>query len=401
MKRDLSTLSIDPGARVRGGPDRRLIGVLIAALVIVVIVVAWWLAGRRMPVVEIATAREGSGGQAAILNASGYVTPRRRATVSAKITGKIAEVFIEEGMAVEEGEVLATLDALDALASLRAAEAEHAVAQAALNEIEVELENARRTLKRQKELRERDLNTEEDLDYAETAVAGLEAQIALARQRIVAAERTVAIAKRGVENCTIRAPFAGIVVSKDAQPGEMVSPISAGGGYTRTGIATIVDMASLEIEVDVNESYIARVVPGQRVDATLDAYPDWRIPASVRTIIPTADRQKATVKVRITFDELDPRILPDMGAKVAFLEHESDDETGNVKAVVPRAAVREENGARVVYVLKNGTVERRTISIGARRGDEIDVTAGLRGGERVVVSGTEALRDGQRVRVKD
>ncbi len=401
MKRDLSTLSIDPDARARSGPDRRLIGALIAALIVVVIVVALWLAGRGGAVVEVATAREGSGGKAAILNASGYVTPRRRATVSAKITGKIAEVFIEEGMAVEEGQVLATLDALDALASLRAAEAEYSVAQAALAEIEVELENARRTLERQKELRERDLNTEEDLDYAETAVAGLEAQIELARQRIVAAERTVAIAKRGVENCTIRAPFTGIVVSKDAQPGEMVSPISAGGGYTRTGIATIVDMASLEIEVDVNESYIARVEPGQRVDATLDAYPDWRIPASVRTIIPTADRQKATVKVRIAFDELDPRILPDMGAKVAFLGRESDDETGDVKAVVPRAAVREEGGAAVVYVLTDGSVERRTISIGARRGDEIDVIAGLRGGERVVVSGTEALRDGQRVKVKE
>jgi HlyD family secretion protein len=401
MKRDLSTLSIDPGSRARGGPDRRLIGALIGVLIVVVIVVSWWLAGRRTPVVEVATAREGSGGPAAILNASGYVTPRRRATVSAKITGKIAEVFIEEGMAVEEGQVLATLDALDALASLRSAEAEHAVAEAALAEIEVELENARRTLERQKELRERDLNTEEDLDYAETAVAGLEAQIALARQRIVAAERTIAIAKRGVENCTIRAPFAGIVVSKDAQPGEMVSPISAGGGYTRTGIATIVDMASLEIEVDVNESYIARVRPGQRVDATLDAYPDWRIPASVRTIIPTADRQKATVKVRIAFDELDPRILPDMGAKVAFLERETDGEAGDVKAIVPRAAVREEDGAIVVYVVKDGAVERRTIRTGARRGDEVDVIAGLRGGERVVVSSTGELRDGQRVKVKE
>lgn len=400
MKRDLSALSIDPDARARGGPDRRLIAVLIVALIVIAIVVSWWLTGRRASVVEVATAREGSGGPAAILNASGYVTPRRRATVSAKITGKIAEVFIEEGMAVEEGQVLATLDALDALASLRSAEAEHAVAKAALAEIEVELENARRTLERQRELRERDLNTEEDLDYAETAVAGLEAQIALARQRIVAAERTVAIAKRGVENCTIRAPFTGIVVSKDAQPGEMVSPISAGGGYTRTGIATIVDMASLEIEVDVNESYIARVEPGQRVDATLDAYPDWRIPASVRTIIPTADRQKATVKVRIAFDELDPRILPDMGAKVAFLESRTGDRS-DVKATVPRAAVREENGASVIYVVKNGSIERRTISVGTRRGDEIDIIAGLRGGERVVVSSTEELKDGQRVKIKE
>lgn len=400
-KRDLSSLSIDSAARERRGPNRWLVLALIAVAIVVVIVVSWWLAGGRTLVVEVATVRAGGGGASAILNASGYVTPRRRATVSAKITGKIEEVMIEEGMAVEEGQVLALLDALDALAQLRSAEADLAVARAALSEIEVELANARRTLERQKELRERDLNTEEDLDNARTTVAALEAQITLARQRIVAAERAVAITQRSVDNCTVRAPFAGIVVSKDAQPGEMVSPVSAGGGYTRTGIATIVDMASLEIEVDVNESYIARVEPGQQVEATLDAYPDWRIPASVRTIIPTADRQKATVKVRIAFDELDPRILPDMGAKVAFLEHDTTGSSAEVRTIVPRTAVRDEDGAAVVYIVRDGTVERRTIGIGARRGDEIDVTAGLRGGERVVVSGADALEDGQRVKIKE
>lgn len=401
MKRDLSALSIDPDARARSsGPDRRVIGAIIAVAAVAVIVISWWFGPRRTTIVEVATVGAGGGGPAAILNASGYVTPRRRATVSAKITGKIAEVLIDEGMAVGEGQILARLDDLDAVAALRSAEAEHAVAEAALSEIEVQLTNARRTLDRQRELRERDLNTEENLDNAETAVSGLEAQLALARQRIIASERTVAIAQRSVDNCTVRAPFAGIVVSKDAQPGEMVSPISAGGGYTRTGIATIVDMASLEIEVDVNESYIARVEPGQRVTAALDAYPDWRIPASVRTIIPTADRQKATVKVRIAFDELDPRILPDMGAKVAFLERDAAGGSIEVKAVVPRSAVRDEDGVMVVYVVRDGAVERRTISIGARRGDEIDITAGLRGGERVVVRGPDALRDGQRVKIK-
>lgn len=401
MKRDLSALSIDPDARARSsGPDRRVIGAIIAVAAVAVIVISWWFGPRRTTIVEVATVGAGGGGPAAILNASGYVTPRRRATVSAKITGKIAEVLIDEGMAVGEGQILARLDDLDAVAALHSAEAEHAVAEAALSEIEVQLTNARRTLDRQRELRERDLNTEENLDNAETAVSGLEAQLALARQRIIASERTVAIAQRSVDNCTVRAPFAGIVVSKDAQPGEMVSPISAGGGYTRTGIATIVDMASLEIEVDVNESYIARVEPGQRVTAALDAYPDWRIPASVRTIIPTADRQKATVKVRIAFDELDPRILPDMGAKVAFLERDAAGGSIEVKAVVPRSAVRDEDGVMVVYVVRDGAVERRTISIGARRGDEIDITAGLRGGERVVVRGPDALRDGQRVKIK-
>lgn len=400
-KRDLSALSIDDAARGAKRPGRLIAGVLVPTVIVIVIAAWWTVSNRGAPVVEVAAVRAGGGGPAAILNASGYVTPRRRATVSAKITGKITEVLIEEGMAVEEGQVLARLDDLDAVAALRAAEAERSVARAALAEIEVRLANARRTLVRQRELRERDLNTQEDLDNAETAVGGLEAQIALAEQRIVAAERAVAIAQRSVDNCTVRAPFAGIVVSKDAQPGEMVSPVSAGGGYTRTGIATIVDMASLEIEVDVNESYIARVEAGQRVEATLDAYPDWRIPAGVRTIIPTADRQKATVRVRIAFDELDPRILPDMGAKVAFLETETAGGAHEVKAVVPRAAVRDEGGVSVVYVVRDGAVERRTIKVGARRNDGFEVTAGLRGGERVVVSGFDDLEDGRRVRMKE
>src|SRR5262249_22717307 len=151
------------------------------------------------------------------------------------------------------------------------------------------------------------------------AVQSYEARIALVKEQIHAAEAKIQVAQQDVDNAIIRAPFAGMVVSKDAQRGEIVSPVSAGGGFTRTGIATIVDMTSLEVEVDVNESYIARVQPGQKVTATLDAYPDWQIPAKVRTIIPTADRQKATVKVRISFDKLDPRILPDMGVKVSFL----------------------------------------------------------------------------------
>ncbi|MCK4236147.1 MAG: efflux RND transporter periplasmic adaptor subunit, partial [Candidatus Krumholzibacteria bacterium] len=202
---------------------------------------------------------------------------------------------------------------------------------------------------------------------------------------------------RAVENCTVRAPFAGIVVSKDAQPGEMISPVSAGGGFTRTGIATIVDMESLEIEVDVNESYIARVIAGQRVEAVLDAYPDWRIPSSVRTVIPTADRQKATVKVRIAFDELDPRILPDMGVKVSFLEENQYEGTAAV-LMVSRDAVRDENGSPVVYVVKDGRLERREIRLGRERGDRIEVQAGLREGEQIVIDSEQRLHDGQRVK---
>jgi RND family efflux transporter MFP subunit len=203
-----------------------------------------------------------------------------------------------------------------------------------------------------------------------------------------------------VENCTVRAPFSGMVVSKDAQRGEMVSPLSAGGGFTRTGIATIVDMASLEIEVDVNESYIARVVPGQRVDAVLDAYPEWHIPAKVRTVIPTADRQKATVKVRVSLDKLDPRILPDMGVKVSFLADETAGARATPSVLIPNAAVHQVDGRQVVFVVRQGVLERRTVSVGAASGSDVEVTAGVAAGDEVVVTSTAALRDGHRVKVK-
>ncbi|TFG55788.1 MAG: efflux RND transporter periplasmic adaptor subunit, partial [Candidatus Aminicenantes bacterium] len=203
-----------------------------------------------------------------------------------------------------------------------------------------------------------------------------------------------------VDNCIVRAPFAGVVVSKDAQRGEMVSPISAGGGFTRTGIATIVDMGSIEIEVDVNESYIARVEPGQRVEAVLDAYPDWRIPARVRTVIPTADRQKATVKVRISFDKLDPRILPDMGVKVSFLAGEQAAGQAAAKAVIPREAARTLDGQSVVFLFRDGVLERRAVSLGAQIGRDVQVTAGLAPGDKVVVEGPADLRDGQRAKLK-
>lgn len=399
MQKDLSALSIDPEKREKRGMGGRSIAVISILAIVLIILAAWYLLAKRSTVVEVATARSVGGSATAVLNASGYVTPRRRSTISSKITGKIKEVFIEEGMAVEAGQVIATLDDADALAALRATEAERDVARGWLRELQVELNNARRTLERQRELRERNLNSQEDLDNAETAVSGLEAQIERVKLQMTAAERNVAIAQRGVDNCTIRAPFAGIVVSKDAQPGEMVSPVSAGGGYTRTGIATVVDMESLEIEVDVNESYIARVEPGQKVEAILDAYPDWRIPASVLTVIPTADRQKATVQVRIKFDELDPKILPDMGIKVAFLEEQEEREE-TPRSIIPSRAVRMKGDSTFVFVMKNGTVEHRAITTGRDIGDEIEVMAGVRGGERVVTESSKKLRDGQRVRIK-
>ncbi len=399
MERDLSKLSIDSAARERRGPQKRTIiafALVVAVIATVVIVLTF---GDRPVEVTVAPARGTGSAQAAVLNASGYVTPQRRATVSAKITGKIKEVFIDEGMRVAAGQVLARLDDVDAVAALRAAEAERSVAAASLEDLEVRLANARRTLERYRGLSAGDFVSEEALDTAETAAASLEAQVSLGKQRINATERSIDIARQDVENCTIRAPFEGIIVSKDAQPGEMVSPISAGGGYTRTGIVTIVDMTSREVEVVVSESYISRVTPGQPVETTLDAYPEWSIPSKVRTVIPTADRQKATVKVRITFDKLDARILPDMGVKVSFLDRAPD--TSVAPAVlVPLDAVRREGEQAFVFVVKDDRVERRAVRTGRDRGTEIEVSAGLRHGESVVTRPPENLRDGERVSVR-
>jgi len=241
--------------------------------------------------------------------------------------------------------------------------------------------------------------SKEQLDTQETTVASLKAQLEVAGQQVDAARKNLRISSQNLEDHVIRAPFDGVAVSKDAQVGEMVSPVSAGGGFTRTGISTIVDMQSLEIEVDVNESYIARVYPDQPVSATLDAYPDWQIPAHVRTIIPTADRQKATVKVRISFDKLDPRILPDMGVKVSF--QEAGQAEGEKRGVlVPSSAVVERDGRTVVFVVQGQEVERRAVSVARQTPEGTQVTAGLKGSETVVVNVPARLQDGDKIDIQ-
>ncbi len=251
-------------------------------------------------------------------------------------------------------------------------------------------------------LRAAQVQSEDALDIARTNVDSFKAKIALAKDQVEASATRIQQAQQNVDNCVIRAPFSGIIVSKDAQVGEMVSPLSAGGGFTRTGIATIVDMNSNEIEVDVNEAYIARVQPGQKVAATLNAYPEWQIPSHVRTIIPTADRQKATVKVRISFDKLDPRILPDMGVKVAFLSAEpspkkAKEEAPAAKAIIPKSAVRGEASASYVFTVREGKLERRAVSLGRGIAGDVEVIAGVNAGDELVVSGPESLRDGEKV----
>lgn len=398
---DLSALRIDE--RARGGQGRfKWLRWLAAALGLALLVSGAVLALRgKTPVVGVTAVHAGQGGPAALLNASGYVTPRRRATIAAKITGLVKEVFAEEGMRVQPEQILATLDDSDAQARLISARADREATAAALADLRVNLANAERDRRRMEALWKDGAISEQLLDQARTAADSFRARIALADEQVRAAEARTRVAQQDLDNTIIRAPFAGIVVSKDAQRGEMVSPISAGGGFTRTGIATLVDMNSLEIEVDVNESYIARVRPGQAVRAVLDAYPDWQIPAKVRTVIPTADRQKATVKVRVEFDRLDPRILPDMGVKVTFFGDESSTRaTGASRVLVPRTAVRGEGNSQVVFVYREGRVERRAVRLGPVRGTEQEVMAGLAEGDQVVVTGLEGLRDGQRVQLQ-
>jgi HlyD family secretion protein len=398
---DLSALRIErsPRRQSRGWTKPLVIALVLAA----VAAAAWRWTTRDRPVeVEVAsvTARQ-AGTQASVLNASGYVTARRRATVSSKVTGKIIEVNVEEGMAVREGQVLARLDDANVRASLRLVEAQLEAARRAITESEVRLAEAERTLKRREQLRADGLVTEADLDQARADVLSLQARIATAREQVTVAERQVALQQTELDNMTIRAPFSGIALSKDAQPGEMVSPVSAGGGFTRTGISTIVDMKSLEIEVDVNESYINRVASGQPVTALLDAYPDWEIPGRVITTVPTADRQKATVLVRIAFDRLDPRILPDMGVKVTFLrESGAAAASSTPTALVPKAAVRTSDGASHVFVVRGDAVERRAIQTSGADGDRLEVAAGLSAGDRVVIAPPDTLGDGTRITVK-
>ncbi|HXG87334.1 MAG TPA: efflux RND transporter periplasmic adaptor subunit [Vicinamibacterales bacterium] len=363
-----------------------------------------WTSRERPLAVEAATvAQRAAGAQASVLNASGYVTARRRATVSSKITGKVIEVNVEEGMAVRAGQVLARLDDSTARASLGLAMAQADASRGNVREHEVRLEEARRTLARRIQLMNDGLVTRAELDQAEAEVDSLQARIAATREQVKVAESQVLLQRAELDNSVIRAPFSGVAISKDAQPGEMVSPVSAGGGFTRTGICTIVDMNSLEIEVDVNESYINRVKSAQHVTAVLDAYPEWQIPAHVITTVPTADRQKATVLVRIAFEQLgDPRILPDMGVKVTFLRdaNESDAAAARPVALIPKAAVRTENNQNYVFLIRQDLVERRAIQTGGADGERLEVIAGLASGDRVVISPPATLVEGTRVTVK-
>ena len=383
-------------------------GRLLAAGVVVLLLVAsglWFFVGRQAkPVVRTAVARavsQGSGA-GAVLDASGYVTARRQATVSAKITGKVTEVTIEEGMRVKEGEILARLDDTEASAALALARAQLAAARSQLGEIRAMLEQAERDYTRQQDLLRRQLVSEQSMDAALAQRDALRAKLGSAEEGVRVAQESVRVADVQMDNTVIRAPFAGVVVAKSAQPGEMISPISAGGGFTRTGIGTIVDMDSLEIQVDVNESFINLVTAGQPVEATLNAYPDWKIPGSVIAIIPTADRSKATVKVRVALGSKDSRIVPDMGVRVAFQGAAGTRPTAPEPGVlVPAEAVRGDAASAVVFVVAGEKVERRSVTLGRTVGPNRQVLSGVRDGERVVLAPPESLKDGDGIRLAE
>ncbi|KAB2639556.1 MAG: efflux RND transporter periplasmic adaptor subunit [Verrucomicrobia bacterium] len=384
----------------RSGAWRWLVAVLLLGLV----AGAWWYsrAGAiavQTALVQVPSAASDPGGRT-LLNASGYVTTRLKATVSSKITGKVAEIRVEEGMQVAKDQILATLDASNVQSGLRLAQAQLAAAALALEESAPLAKFAAAEFQRLTTLESPRSVSLSDLGKAEAEAHMQQAKRERQRAEVTVAQRQVEQWQQQLDDTIIRAPFAGVVTTKDSQPGEMISPMSA-GGFTRTGICTLVDMASLEIEVDVGESYINRVQAGQAVEATLDAYPEWKIPCQVTAIIPTADRQKATVKVRVGFAKLDARILPQMGVKVAFQGSAPAAPTATHNAVaVPKEALQSVNGRDIAWVVSNGKAQRRAVTVAGANASQVTLSAGLAQGETVVLNPPATLSDGSAVTIQ-
>jgi RND family efflux transporter MFP subunit len=356
----------------------------------------WWRTQIWAPEVRTVIATASDAGPKTLLDASGYVVARHVATCGSKVTGKVRDLLVEEGMRVKAGDVLARLDDSDTLSSLSLAKAQLTAARSAIEQIKVQSALADRTLVRETLLIKTNVETDLGFDQAKASAAALKAQVKLQEAQIIAAERQVTVMEAAEDDMTIRAPFSGVVTTKDAQPGEMISPIATPGGSNRTGLCTIVDEDSLEIEVEVNEDHLSKVTPGQWVSITLDAYPNWPIQGRVFAIIPTADRNKGTVKVRIKFNNRDERILNQMEVRVAFLER-NPNAARRPGILVPRAALRDKDGAQFVWVVKDGHAQRRTVTVADYVGDQVLVSAGLKGGEAVVVDNHADLSEGARI----
>jgi len=402
----LGQLRIDRTQRETRFDPRRRRWIAVGGLVIVGLIGAgaWFglSGGAELPVRTVmAQPIAGGAANASVLDATGYVTARRQATVSAQITGTLTEVLIEEGDHVKAGQVLGRLEDTAQRAALAQAQAQLKSVRALLVQYQAQLAQSERDVKRAEDLVERKLVSQQAVEQARTQVETGAAQVQGQSKQIELAQAGVRSAQVQLGYCTVRAPFTGVVIAKAAQVGEIVSPLSAGGGFTRTGIGTIVDMDSLEIEVDVNEAYINRVQPGQPVESVLNAYPDWKIPSHVIAIIPTADRSKATVKVRIGVDLKDARIVPDMGVRVSFLEEHKPAAQIQERprgVLVPAAAIRKEGDQDVVFVLKERRAQRRTVTLGGASGDSRQVLAGVSPGEAVIVEAPAGLKDDAAVR---
>src|SRR5258707_1621414 len=396
-----STKSLLSDLRIEGKARRTKRSFPIRFVLILFLVAAgafvWWRTQIWAPEVRTAIATVSDTGPKTVLNASGYVGARRAANCGAKVTGRVVDLLFEEGMRVKEGDVLARLDDSDTLASLNLAKAQLDAARSAIEQIKVQADLAERTLVRETALAQTRVETDLGFDQAKANAAGLKAQLKLQEAQIAVAERQVEVLQAQEDDFTIRAAFSGVVTTKDAQPGEMISPLATPGGFNRTGLCTIVDPASLEIEVEVNEDHLNKVTPGQPVIATLDAYPNWPIQATVFTIIPTADRNKGTVKVRIKFNSRDPRILNQLEVRVAFLEPPQN--TPRRQGVlIPRLALRDKGGDQFVWIVKDGHAQRQTITVAAYVGDQVLVSAGLKGGEAVCVDDHADLSEGARIK---
>ncbi|MGX9959237.1 efflux RND transporter periplasmic adaptor subunit [Xanthomonas sp. NCPPB 1754] len=398
----LKQLRIDRQRPATPPPARRT-GWILAAVILVIVLAAaaWWF--TRRPVVQMQTAPvvaiSAGSSSASVLDASGYVVARRMATVSAQVTGKVREVMIEEGMRVEQGQVMATLDPLDADAQRSLSASQLSAARSQVDNMQAQLAVANADATRLQSLVGAQLVSRSQYDQAIAQRDALRAQLQNAQRNVQVASDQLAIAGIRSDFNVVRAPFAGVVTAKAAQPGEIVSPLSAGGGFTRTGIGTIVDMESLEIEVEVGESYIGRVQPKMPVEAVLNAYPEWKIPGEVIAIIPTADRGKATVKVRVALKVKDPRIVPEMGVRVSFLEQAKPQQAAKPQGVrVPVAALVERDTRTVAFVVgEHNTVSAHAVTTGMVMGEDRQVLSGLAAGDSVVLNPPQTLKDGDKV----
>lgn len=399
----LNALKIDRDAAPAPGRGGRgwWLGGIIAVLVVLLIVAGWWIFSPRTVAVQAQTVavQGGDSNSGSILNASGYVVAEQQATVSSQITGMITDVYAQEGMRVKQGEVLARLDDRGARAALAAAQSLLRADQALVEQSRAQLLKDRQNLARTKALARQHLMSQADLDNAQAAVDMDKAALAHAEGQVKVDRDNLQAAQIALSYTVIRAPFNGVVTEKYAHPGEMISP-AAVGGFTQTGICTLVDMTSLEIDVDVNEAYIQRVHNNMRVDAVLDAYPSWHIPAHVISVVPTANKEKATVKVRIAFDKLDARILPQMGVQVWFYaEPNSKAQVPAATISIPQTAVHGSGAGQYVYLVVNGNVKQQSVKTLPGANGQVTVVSGLNGGETLVTASPSTLHDGEAVRV--